>query len=98
MLMVGRFVAIDPAQTGENDVHLYAFTPQGAPLKVLEWHASAALPARGVQPVSIGLQPVTDSHATGQITLPVAGTWRFSFTLRTTEIDEATVSTDVNVF
>jgi copper transport protein len=88
---------IEPVQTGPNDIHLYAYTPQGVPLKVLEWKVNAALPAQGIEPIDAVLTGVTDSHEIGQVTLPVAGEWTFSFTLRTTEIDEATVTTLVKV-
>jgi copper transport protein len=88
---------IEPAQTGPNDIHLYAYTPQGAPLKVLEWKVTAALPAQGIEPIEAVLTPITDSHDVGQVTLPAAGQWQFSFTLRTTEIDEATVTTTVKI-
>ncbi|GIH12909.1 copper resistance CopC/CopD family protein [Rugosimonospora africana] len=88
---------IEPAQTGPNDIHLYAYTPQGAPLKVVEWKVSAGLPAQGIEPIAAVLTPIADFHAIGQITLPAAGQWNFSFTLRTTEIDEATVTTTVKV-
>jgi copper transport protein len=88
---------IEPAQTGPNDIHLYAYTPQGAPLKVAEWKVRAGLPAQGIEPIAAVLTPVTDSHEIGQITLPVPGQWTFTFTLRTTEIDEATVTTTVKV-
>ncbi len=90
-------IDIDPAKTGDNEIHLFAFTPAGAPLKVVEWKGSAALPSANVEPISISLLALTDSHATGQIALPSAGTWQFSFTLRTSDIDEATVSTSVKV-
>ncbi|MEN3305991.1 MAG: copper transport protein [Micromonosporaceae bacterium] len=90
-------IDIDPAKTGDNELHLFAYTPQGAPLKVVEWRGSAALPAQNVEPISISLLPLTDSHATGQIALPTAGSWQFSFTLRTSDIDEATVSTTVKI-
>ncbi|GAA5183088.1 copper resistance protein CopC [Rugosimonospora acidiphila] len=88
---------VEPAQTGPNELHLYAYTPQGAPLKVVEWKVSAGLPAQGIEPIAAVLTPVTDSHEIGQVTLPVAGDWTFSFTLRTTDIDEATVTTTVKV-
>jgi copper transport protein len=88
---------VEPAQTGPNDIHLYAYTPQGAALKVVEWKVSAALPAQSIEPIAAVLTPITDSHEIGQITLPVAGQWTFSFTLRTTDIDEATVTTTVKV-
>jgi copper transport protein len=88
---------IEPAQTGPNDIHLFAYTPQGAPLTVVEWKVTAALPAQGIEPIDAVLTTITDSHDTGQVTLPSAGQWQFSFTLRTTEIDEATVTTLVKV-
>jgi copper transport protein len=88
---------IEPVQTGPNDIHLYAYTPQGVPLKVLEWKVNAALPAQGIEPIDAVLTGITDSHEIGQVTLPAAGEWTFSFTLRTTEIDEATVTTQVKV-
>jgi copper transport protein len=88
---------VEPVKQGDNEVHLYAYTPDGKPLAVKEWHASAALPARNIEPIAVTLLPLTDSHATGQISLPWAGSWQFSFTLRTTDIDEATVTTTVVV-
>ncbi|HKT01656.1 MAG TPA: copper resistance protein CopC [Rugosimonospora sp.] len=90
-------IDIDPAKTGDNELHLFAYTPAGAPLKVVQWTGSAALPAQNVEPISISLLALTDSHATGQIALPSAGNWQFSFTLRTTDIDEATVTTTVKI-
>jgi copper transport protein len=90
-------IDVDPAKTGDNELHLFAYTPAGAPLKVVEWKGTAALPAQNVEPVTILMLPLTDSHATGQIALPTAGSWQFSFTLRTSEIDEATVSTTVKI-
>jgi copper transport protein len=88
---------IEPAQTGNNDIHLYAYTPEGGALVIQEWKVTAALPAQGIEPIDAVLTKITQSHDTGQITLPSAGEWTFSFTLRTTEIDEATVTTTVKV-
>ncbi|MBO0869694.1 MAG: CopD family protein, partial [Micromonosporaceae bacterium] len=86
-----------PGNAGDYDIHLYAATPQGVPLKVVEWQASAALPAKGIEPISIPLLPETDDHASGQINLPSPGNWTFQFTLRTSDVDEATTSTTVPV-
>jgi len=90
-------VDVDPAKTGQNVVHLYAYTPEGKPLKVVEWAASAALPAAGIEPVSMPLLPLTDNHASGSINLPTPGDWQLKFTLRTTEVDEETVTVTVPV-
>jgi copper transport protein len=88
---------VDPAKVGRNDVHLFAYTPDGKPLPVVEWRATAALPAAGVEPIEIPLLKLTDNHSTGQVSLPSAGDWQFRFTLRLTEIDQATVTVTVPV-
>ncbi|OLE29375.1 MAG: copper resistance protein CopC [Actinobacteria bacterium 13_1_20CM_3_71_11] len=88
---------IEPTKVGNNEVHLYAYTPVGAPLAVKEWKVSAALPAGGIEPIDVPTLPLTESHATGTITLPSAGNWQFNFTLRISDFDEATVSTAVQV-
>jgi copper transport protein len=41
--------------------------------------------------------PVTDDHAIAQAQLPTAGTWELQFTLRTTDIDEASVVAEVPI-
>jgi copper transport protein len=88
---------MEPLQTGANTMHLYAYTPDGAPIKVLEWHATAALPSRGIEAVDIPLVTITDNHVSGQALLPEAGTWQLRFTLRTTDVDQATVTQQVPV-
>jgi copper transport protein len=88
---------IEPATIGNNELHLYSYSPAGAPLAIKEWTVTAALPGQGIEPISIPVLPITDSHATGTVTMPSAGSWQFSFTLRTSDIDEATVSTVVKI-
>jgi copper transport protein len=88
---------VDPGEVGRNDVHLFAYTPDGKPLTVVEWRATAALPAAGVEPIDIPLLKLTDNHSTGQVSLPSAGDWQFRFTLRLTEIDQATVTVTVPI-
>ena len=90
-------VDVAPARTGNNSVHLYAYDSAGNPKKVVEWKATAALPAAGVEPVDVPLLKITDNHAIGDISLPTAGQWQFRFTLRTSDIDQATVTATVSV-
>jgi copper transport protein len=88
---------IEPLTVGNSDVHLYAYTPDGDPLTVKEWKVSAALPSAGVQAIDVPVLALTPSHATGTVSLPTPGQWQFSFTLRTTDFDEATVMTVVTI-
>jgi copper transport protein len=85
-------VDIFPAAVGNNSIHLYAYTPDNKPLTVVEWTATAALPAKGIEPIAIPLLRITDFHAIGDIALPQAGEWTFKFTARTSDIDETTLS------
>jgi len=90
-------VEMDPARRGGNSVHLYAYTPQNRPQPVVEWHATAASPASGVESIEIPLLPLTDNHATGEISLPTTGEWELRFTVRISDIDQATVTTTVEI-
>ena len=85
-------IDLDSRQVGANNLHLYAYTPNGgASLPVQEWTATAALPSRGIDGVPVAILPVTPDHAIATATLPTPGTWQIRITLRTTDIDEATV-------
>jgi copper transport protein len=91
-------VIVEPAERGSNGVHLTAYTPgDRAPQPVEEWRATAALPAAGIEPIEIPLLELTDNHATGEVTLPTPGDWQLRFTLRTSEVDQATVEATVTV-
>ena len=90
-------VDIFPATVGNNTIHLYAFTPDNKPLKVVEWSATAALPSKGIEPIRVPMLAITDFHAIGEIALPSAGPWTFQFTARTSDIDESTLSMTATV-
>jgi len=90
-------VDVDPAKKGNNSIHLYAYDKNNNPLPVVEWKGTAALPANDVAPVDIPLLPLTDNHASGETTLPLEGDWQLKFTLRLSEIDQATVTATVPV-
>ncbi|SCF33350.1 copper transport protein [Micromonospora viridifaciens] len=90
-------VELDPAQRGNNSIHLYAYTPDNRPQPVKEWKATAALPSAGIEPIDIPLLSLTDNHAYGEISLPASGQWEVRFTLRTSDIDQATVTATVPI-
>jgi copper transport protein len=90
---------IYPVQVGEdNTIHAFVYTPAGAPLPAEQWTVTSQLLDKGLEPVSeplLGLIP--KNHAAGAITFPFAGTYQVRFTIRTTDIDEATVQTSITV-
>ncbi|NLU80111.1 copper resistance protein CopC/CopD [Micromonospora sp. HNM0581] len=90
-------IEVTPARRGNNSVHLYAYTLENQPLPIVEWQVTVALPDAGIEPIQVPLLPLTDNHATGEISLPSAGEWELRVTARTTEIDQATVTATVPV-
>lgn len=90
-------VELDPAERGNNTVHFYAYTKDNRPQPVVEWRATAALPSAGIEPIEVPLLPLTDYHATGEINLPAAGEWQLRVTVRTSDIDQATVTATVPI-
>lgn len=89
---------IYPGQIGENNtVHAALYTAQGAPLPAAEWQVTTVLPEKGIEPVTLPMLDVPPNHAIGALTFPVPGTWEVRFTVRTTEVDQATVRTTVTV-
>ena len=47
--------------------------------------------------LTLPVLPFTDNHASGEINLPKAGNWSVKVTVRTTEIDQATVTATVPI-
>ncbi|MFV2102822.1 copper resistance CopC/CopD family protein [Micromonospora sp. LOL_024] len=90
-------IEMSPAERGNNSVHFYAYTLDNQPLPVIEWRATVALPSAGIEAIQVPLLPLTDNHATGEISLPSAGDWELRVTARTTEIDQATVTATVPI-
>ncbi|MGK5520975.1 copper resistance CopC/CopD family protein [Micromonospora sp. URMC 107] len=90
-------VELDPAERGNNTVHFYAYTKDNRPQPVVEWRATVALPTAGIEPIQVPLLPLTDNHATGEINFPAAGEWQLRVTVRTSDIDQATVTATVPI-
>ncbi|WP_422773825.1 copper resistance CopC/CopD family protein [Plantactinospora sp. WMMC1484] len=89
---------IYPVQLGPNNtVHAYVYTPEGKPLPAVEWTLTASLPAQGVEPTSTPMLGIEPHHAVGAINFPIPGEWQLRFTIRTSDIDQATVRTTVQV-
>jgi copper transport protein len=90
---------IYPVQVGEhNTVHAYVYTPAGEPLPAAEWAVTSVLTGRDLEPVDTAMLGVIPRHhAIGSLTFPLPGTYELRFTVRITEVDQATVRTTVTV-
>ncbi|MGI5245193.1 copper resistance CopC/CopD family protein [Dactylosporangium sp. CA-139066] len=91
-------IDISPGQVGLNAIHLYALKPDGVqPQTVVEWKVTAALPSKGIEPITVPTLAIGDDHAVGQVTLNPAGTWEFKFTARVDDLNQSTFTVQVPV-
>ncbi|MFF2473780.1 copper resistance CopC/CopD family protein [Streptomyces sp. NPDC058066] len=89
---------MDPGRTGSNDMHVYVERPNGKAFDIPEVKVSFTLAAKKLGPLPV----VPDHIATGHwsasgVQIPVAGDWKIAVTVRTSDIDQVTVTKNVKI-
>ena len=91
-------VTLDPARVGADQLQITVLDKTGKPESVPEVDASLALPAQQLGPIKITLQAAGPGHYTASnVLVPMSGAWQVLVTVRTTDIDQATVILNVAV-
>ncbi|MFE7860899.1 copper resistance CopC/CopD family protein [Streptomyces sp. NPDC057403] len=90
-------ITLDPGRVGDNSVQAVVFGPDGGISTVPELRLSLTLPARRIGPIDARLTNLGGYWGTGSLTLPIAGTWTLKATVRTSDIDQVTVSRTVRI-
>ncbi|MER8005423.1 copper resistance protein CopC [Streptomyces sp. NPDC094149] len=90
-------ITLDPARVGDNSVQAVVFGPDGGISTVPELRLSLTLPAQRIGPVDARLKNLGGYWGTNSLTLPIAGTWTLKATVRTSDIDQVTVSRTVRI-
>lgn len=89
---------IFPVQIGENNtLHAFVYTPAGKPVEVAEWKVTAALPEKGVPPITNAVISIRGNQGIGAVTFPYPGKWELTLTIRLDDLNQATVRTTVEV-
>lgn len=89
---------IYPVELGQyNTLHAYVYTPEGKPLNVAEWKVTAALPAKGIEPMDNPVATIFGNQGLGGVTFPAPGDRELKMTIRVAEVEQATVTTTVPV-
>ncbi|WP_408055853.1 copper resistance CopC/CopD family protein [Streptomyces lycii] len=92
------FLDVDPGFAGENTVHLRTEHKDGAPLGAPEVKLSFTLPDKDLGPIAVPLKRITPDHwIATEVRLPMAGTWKLSLTVRTSDIDQVTETRNVKI-
>ncbi|MFF7095898.1 copper resistance CopC/CopD family protein [Streptomyces rubradiris] len=91
-------VDLDPARVGGNTMHVYVRRPNGRAFDVPEVKISFTLEAQKIGPLPVNPDHITTGHwSASGVQLPVAGDWKIAVTVRTSDIDQATVSKNAQI-
>ncbi|MFD2689026.1 copper resistance protein CopC [Streptomyces phyllanthi] len=91
-------VDIDPARVGGNEMHVYVQRPNGRAFDVPEVKVAFTLEAKDIGPLPVVPDRIATGHwtATG-VQIPMAGDWEVAVTVRTSDIDQATVNKNAQI-
>ncbi|MFF9122439.1 copper resistance CopC/CopD family protein [Streptomyces sp. NPDC014889] len=91
-------IDIDPARVGGNELHIFALGPNGRLRDVAELKITFTLATKNIGPLPVNPEHVTTGHwvASG-VQIPMAGDWKVDATVRTSDIDQVTVTKNAQI-
>ncbi|MFC8348845.1 copper resistance CopC/CopD family protein [Streptomyces sp. NPDC057280] len=91
-------VDLNPARVGANEMHVYVERPNGRAFDVPEVKVSFTLEAKSIGPLPVTPDRITTGHwSAAGVQLPMAGDWKIAVTVRTSDIDQTTVSKNAQI-
>ncbi|MCQ9135816.1 copper resistance CopC/CopD family protein [Streptomyces hilarionis] len=91
-------IDLDPARAGANEMHVYVTRPNGRAFDVPEVKVAFTLEAKDIGPLPVAPDHITTGHwAANAVQIPMAGEWRVAVTVRTSDIDQVTVSKNAQI-
>lgn len=90
-------ITLDPGRVGENSVEAVVYGPDGGFATVPELRLSFTLPAQKIGPLDADIKDEGGYWGTNSLNLPIAGTWTMKVTVRTSDVDQVSVSRAVRI-
>ncbi|MFJ9709734.1 copper resistance CopC/CopD family protein [Streptomyces sp. NPDC101234] len=91
-------VDLDPATVGSNEMHVYVQRPNGRAFDIPEVKVAFTLAAKKIGPLPVAPDHITTGHwAANGVQIPMAGDWTVAVTVRTSDIDQTTVSKSAQI-
>ncbi|GGS88238.1 copper resistance CopC/CopD family protein [Streptomyces chromofuscus] len=89
---------IDPARVGGNDMHVYVQRPNGRAFDIPEVKVAFTLESKNLGPLPVVPDHITTGHwSASGVQIPMAGEWEIAVTVRTSDIDQVTVSKNAQI-
>jgi copper transport protein len=91
-------IDLDPARVGGNEMHVYVERPNSRAFDIPEVKVAFTLESQDIGPLPVVPDHITTGHwtATG-VQIPMAGEWSIAVTVRTSDIDQTTVSKNAQI-
>ena len=91
-------LTLGPASPGANEMHLWLTDPAGKPMEVPEVKVSFTLVAKQIGPLPIRPDRLPAGHwSAAAVQIPMPGAWQVQVTVRTSDIDQATIDKNVKI-
>ncbi|MFF8031328.1 copper resistance CopC/CopD family protein [Streptomyces sp. NPDC016626] len=91
-------IDLDPARVGDNDMHVYVEDTDGRAFDIPEVKVAFTLSAKDVGPLPVVPDHLTTGHwSASGVQIPMAGDWEIEVTVRTSDIDQVTVSKNAQI-
>ncbi|NEC91691.1 copper resistance CopC/CopD family protein [Streptomyces sp. SID12501] len=90
-------ITLEPGRVGENSVQAVVFGPDDGFAIVPELRISFSLPSKDIGPLNAEVTDLGGYWGTNTLNLPIAGTWTMKVTIRTSDVDQVSVSRKVRI-
>ncbi|MCV2457975.1 copper resistance protein CopC [Streptomyces sp. ICN988] len=91
-------VELDPARVGANDLHLYVERPDGTAFDIPEVKVALTQKAKDIGPLPVAPDHITTGHWSADgVQIPMAGDWEVAVTVRTSDIDQVTLTKNAQI-
>ncbi|MEU8027522.1 copper resistance protein CopC [Streptomyces sp. NPDC049099] len=91
-------IDLDPARVGGNEMHVYVQRPNGRAFDIPEVKVAFTLEAKKIGPLPVAPDHITTGHwSANGVQIPMAGDWKIAVTVRTSDVDQVTVSKNAQI-
>ncbi|NUP18728.1 MAG: hypothetical protein HOZ81_22110 [Streptomyces sp.] len=91
-------IDLDPARVGGNEMHVYVQRPNGRAFDIPEVKVAFTLESQDIGPLPVVPDHISSGHwSASGVQIPMAGEWKIAVTVRTSDIDQATVSKNAQI-
>ncbi|MER5211360.1 copper resistance protein CopC [Streptomyces sp. NPDC002838] len=91
-------VDLNPARVGGNEMHVYVRRPNGRAFDVPEVKIAFTQKTKDIGPLPVVPDHITTGHwSASGVQIPMAGDWEVAVTVRTSDIDQTTVSKNAQI-